>query len=259
MNIWLNTLGSVALLSLLSLIGVFAISKKGLHHLNRLLHYFISLAAGVMLGGAVFHLLPEATEAIGTGKTFSVMLATGFVTFFVLEKFLLLHHHGVSDHDFPTHDEHSENSEKVRPMVWINLFGGAVHNLVDGVTIAVAFMLDPTLGLTTVLATTLHEIPREIGDFAVLIHGGLSVKRALIFNLLTSLTAMIGAVTVLIVGSHLKGYTDLLLPIAAANFLYIALANLLPELSHVRNRMQSFIQILLIIFGLVLMFVLKQL
>lgn len=258
MNVWLYTLGSVLSLSLLSLVGVFALSQKGLHHLNRLLTYLISLAAGVMLGGAVFHLLPEAAQAMGTGKTFSLVLAASFVAFFALEKFLLLHHHGISENDLPAHDDHDEPPKQVRPMVWINLFGGAIHNLVDGVTIAVTFLIYPTLGLTTVLATTLHEIPREIGDFAVLVHGGLSVKRALFFNLLASLAAVIGAVSVLVIGSHLKGYTDLLLPIAAANFLYIALANLLPELAHVRSRAQSVKQILLIIFGLALMYFLKQ-
>lgn len=262
MNVWLYTLGSVLSLSLLSLVGVFALSTKGLHHLNRLLTYLISLAAGVMLGGAVFHLLPEAAAAMGTGKTFSLVLAASFVVFFALEKFLLLHHHGVSENDLPAHDhddhQNGDSLKQVRPMVWINLVGGAIHNFVDGVTIAVTFLLYPTLGATTVLATTLHEIPREIGDFAVLIHGGLPVKKAILFNLLTSLAAIVGAVAVLIVGSHLKGYADWLLPIAAANFLYIALANLLPELAHVRNRRQSFIQILLVIFGLALMYLLKQ-
>lgn len=257
MNVWLYTLGSVFFLSLLSLAGVFALSQRGLHHLNHLLTYLISLAAGVMLGGAIFHLLPEAAAAMGTGKGFSLILAASIVVFFALEKFLLLHHHGVSENDLPAH--HSDEPQKqVRPLVWINLLGGAIHNLVDGVTIAVTFMLYPTLGLTTVLATTLHEIPREIGDFAVLVHGGLSVKRALLFNLLASLAAIIGALAVLIIGSHLKGYTDWLLPIAAANFLYIALANLLPELAHVRNRLQSVKQILLVICGLAVMYFLKQ-
>lgn len=271
MNVWLYTLGSVGSLSLLSLLGVVALSRKGLHYLNRLLTYFISLAAGVMLGGAVFHLLPEAAQAMGTGKTFSLVLAASFVAFFALEKFLLLHHHGVSENDLPAHDDfhhdhqhnHNENYENnapriVRPMVWINLIGGAIHNFVDGVTIAVTFLIYPTLGVTTVLATTLHEIPREIGDFAVLIHGGLPVKRAILFNLLTSLAAIVGAVSVLILGSHLKGYADWLLPIAAANFLYIALANLLPELAHVRSRRQSVKQITLVIIGLAMMYSLKQ-
>lgn len=275
MNAWLYTLGSVGLLSLLSLVGVFALSQKGLRHLNRLLTYLISLAAGVMLGGAVFHLLPEAAQATGMGETFSLVLAASFVAFFALEKFLLLHYHGISENDLPARDRedyhhdhqpgsHYENYENgappriVRPMVWINLIGGAIHNFVDGVTIAVTFLVYPTLGVTTVLATTLHEIPREIGDFAVLIHGGLPVKRAILFNLLTSLAAIVGALAVLILGSHLKGYADWLLPIAAANFLYIALANLLPELAHVRSRRQSFIQVLLVVFGLALMYLLKQ-
>lgn len=264
MTVWLNTLASVGFLSLISLVGVFALTKSGLRELNRMLTYLISLAAGILLGGALFHLLPEAAETIGTGTAFSAVLAASFVVFFLLEKFLILHHHGTAETHFPAHSEIVENAQddaeggQVRPLVWVNLLGGAIHNLVDGVTIAVTFLIYPTLGLTTVLATTLHEIPREIGDFAVLVHGGLPVKRAILFNLLTSFASIAGALAVLIVGSHLKSYADWLLPIAAANFLYIALANLLPELAHVRERRQSLIQILLIIFGLALMYSLKH-
>lgn len=264
MNIWLSVLGSVFFISLLSLTGVFALTERGLYHLNRLLTYLISLAAGIMLGTAVFHLLPEAAEAMGGGTTFSLIFGASFVFFFALEKLLLFHHHHHADeNDLPdaaeNHTENqAENQKSVRPFVWINLFGGMIHNLIDGVTIAVTFLLNPPLGATTVVATTLHEIPREIGDFAVLIHGGLSVKRALVLNLLTGLVSILGAVAVLALGSHLKGYTNWLLPVAAANFLYIALANLLPELSHIRSRSQSLKQIFLIAFGMWLMFILKQ-
>ena len=256
MNIWFSVLGSVAFVSLLSLLGIFALTNRGFYFLNKSLTYFVSLAAGIMLGAAIFHLLPEAA-ANGLGKTFSFLFAGSFVFFFTLEKLLLLHHHHheISDTDL---SEIPENKNVPRPFVWINLFGGMIHNLIDGVTIAVTFLITPTLGLTTILATILHEIPREIGDFAVLVHGGLSVKRALVFNLLTAFAGIFGALAVLAAGTHLKGYTSYLLPIAAANFLYIALANLLPELSHIRSRLQSFKQILLIVFGMFLMFFLKQ-
>jgi len=260
MNNWFSVLGSVFFISLLSLTGVFALTERGLYHLNRLVTYLISLAAGIMLGTAVFHLLPEAAEAMGNGTTFSIIFGASFVFFFTLEKLLLFHHHYHADeNDLPVAPEnHAEDKTIIRPFVWINLFGGMIHNLIDGVTIAVTFLLNPSLGATTVVATILHEIPREIGDFAVLIHGGLSVKRALLFNLLTGLVSILGAVAVLALGSHLKGYTNWLLPVAAANFLYIALANLLPELSHIRSRSQSLKQILLVAFGMWLMFILKQ-
>lgn len=262
MNNWFSVLGSVFFISLLSLTGVFALTKRGLYYLNRLLTYLISLAAGIMLGTAVFHLLPEAAEAMSDGTTFSTIFGASFVFFFTLEKLLLFHHHHADENDLPAAenaaDNHADNQTIVRPFVWINLFGGMIHNLIDGVTIAVTFLLNPSLGAATVVATILHEIPREIGDFAVLIHGGLSVKRALLLNLLTGLVSILGAVAVLALGSHLKGYTNWLMPVAAANFLYIALANLLPELSHIRNRSQSFKQIFLIAFGMWLMFILKQ-
>ena len=264
MNRWVSVLGSVLFISLLSLVGIFALTDRGLYHLNRKLTYLISLAAGIMLGAAVFHILPEASETMGIGKTFSIVFGASFVFFFTLEKLLLFHHHHHADeNDLPTVSEkpaaiHAGNKTIVRPFVWINLFGGMIHNLIDGVTIAVTFLLNPSLGLTTVIATMLHEIPREIGDFAVLIHGGLPVKRALLLNLSTGLVSILGALAVLLIGTHLKGYTQWLLPVAAANFLYIALANLLPELSHIRSRSQSLKQILLIVFGMWLMFILKQ-
>lgn len=254
MNIWFYVLGSVFLISLLSLTGAFALTKRGLYHLNRLLTYLIALAAGIMLGAAIFHLLPEGAQAIGTGQTFSIVLATSFLVFFALEKFLQIHHHP-GETDRP---RDPEGKPPVRPFVWINLFGGMVHNLIDGITIAVTFLIDPMIGVSTVAATALHELPREIGDFAVLIHGGLSVKRALVLNLLTGLVSILGALGVLVLGSHLKGYADWLLPVAAANFLYIALANLLPELSHIGNRSQSLKQLLLVAFGIWLMFFLRQ-
>ena len=259
MNIWFSVLGSVIFVSLLSLLGLFALTKRGFRYLNLLLTYFVSLAAGIMLGAAIFHLLPEASAtAGGINKTFSFLLAGSFIFFFSLEKLLLLHHHHheISDTDLT---EIPAGKAKPRPFVWINLIGGMIHNLIDGVTIAVAFLITPPLGLTTVFATVLHEIPREIGDFAVLIHGGLPVKRAFVFNMLTGVAGIFGAIAVLAIGTHLKGYTNYLLPIAAANFLYIALANLLPELSHIRSRAQSLKQILLVVCGMAVMYFLEQL
>ncbi|MBC7796069.1 MAG: ZIP family metal transporter [Pyrinomonadaceae bacterium] len=270
MNVWLYSLGSVFSLSLISLLGVIALSKSGFRYLNNLLTYLISLAAGILLGGATFHLLPEAAEAMGTGTRFSLTLASSFIAFFLLEKFLIIHHHGViesdlthnhnnfDDNSYDDGDELETSNHTVRPLVWLNLVGGAIHNFVDGATIAVSFMLNPTIGLTTVVATVLHEVPREIGDFAVLTHGGLSVKRALLFNFLTSIFSVLGALAVLLLGTRLKGYTDFMLPVAAANFLYISLTNLLPELSHVRNRLQSLQQIVFLVTGVALMYFLKQ-
>ena len=236
--------------------------------MRRLQLFMVSLAAGSLLGGAFIHLLPEAVERLGTGPLFSVYLLGGFFGFFVLEKFLWHHHHG-TEHAEPVgerHREHAHAAEEVigpvpeagpeartHPVVTMVLLGDGVHNLLDGMVIAAAYLADPGVGVVATIAVLLHEVPQELGDFGVLVHGGLSPRRALLFNFLSGTAAILGAILVLWIGSRIAGLEAALITISAASFIYIAAADLIPELHRSREPKHALPQVLMIGLGLGLM------
>ncbi len=165
------------------------------------------------------HLLPESFEKLGINLTTSLYAILGILIFFVLEKFIRWRH---------CHTATSE--DHLHPVVTLNLIGNGVHNLIDGMVIGASFLVSVPLGIATTLAVILHEIPQEMGDFGVLVHGGLPVKKALLFNFFSALSAILGAVISLFVGQYSTTYTLALLPITAGGFLYIAGSDLIPEL-----------------------------
>jgi zinc and cadmium transporter len=247
MNIWIYSIGSVIFVSLISLIGVLALLLLRQEKVNQLIHIFVSFAVGALLGGAILHLIPKSFNRIQNESLVSLLILVGVVVFFALEKFLHWRH-----------SHHIEKfSERVQPFVVMNLVGDAAHNFIDGIVIAASYMVDPTLGFTTTIAVLFHEIPQEIGDFSVLIYGGLSPKKALLFNLLSALTAVLGAVFSLIIGSQVEGYSSYVLPITAGNFIYIAASDLIPELQRQKESDQGLWQLLTIILGVGLMIVPK--
>jgi zinc and cadmium transporter len=256
--LWAYTLLSVLLVSLVSLVGLFALSQDP-GRLRRLQLYLVSLAAGSLLGGAVLHLLPEAVDRLGTGMPFSLYLLAGFFGFFLLEKLLWFHHHGTAH----AGEEAGAGAEKGRraahPVVAMILLGDGVHNFLDGMVIAAAYLVHPGVGLVTTLAVVLHEVPQEIGDFGILVHGGLSVRRAVFLNFLSATTSILGAVLTLWIGSRVEGLQGPLITITAASFIYIAAADLIPELHRTREPRQSLMQVLMIGLGLGLMIVARAL
>ena len=271
-QLWAYTLLSVLLVSLVSLTGLFALSQDT-ERLRRLQLYLVSLAAGTLLGAAFLHLLPEAVDRLGTGLPFSLYLLGGFFGFFVLEKFLWHHHHG-TDHAESVGEKHRAHAHhpaaesgdageeagpeaRTHPMVTMVLLGDGVHNLLDGMVIAAAYLADPAVGLVTTLAVVLHEVPQEIGDFGVLLHGGLSVRQAVLANFLSATTAIFGAVIVLWIGTEVHGLEAALLTISAASFIYIAAADLIPELHRSREPRQALPQVLMIGLGLGLMILVR--
>lgn len=251
MQLWLYTLGSVIGVSLISLLGIVALAR-GEEKLRRATTYLISLAVGGLLGGAALHLIPRSLRHFEDGTTVWLLLLAGFVGSFVLEKYLWAHHHG---HD-PTQTVHDLSSHRapqaggLPPLASMILLGDLVHNLLDGILIAAAFLVDPAVGAVTTLAVVLHEIPQEIGDFGVLVHAGLSTRKALLLNFLTATAAVLGAVLTLLIGARTEAFTNAVLPIAAGNFLYIAAADLVPELHERRGRWVSVAQVGLIVFGI---------
>jgi zinc and cadmium transporter len=226
---WALSLLSVAAVSLVSLVGLLSLSADEAR-LRRVATALMSFAVGALLGDAFIHLIPEIFATGSDTLLRSLVILAGMLLFFVLEK-LLRHHHGT----LHAH-HHDAGHAPAPPLAMVNLLGDALHNLVDGVLIAASYLTSPTLGLATTLAVLMHEIPQELGDFGVLIHSGLPVRRAVLLNLASASLAIAGAVLTLALGS-LAGaaLTGALLPIAAGGFVYIAAADLIPELQHDRR------------------------
>lgn len=235
---------SVFLVSLMSFTGVLFLSFK-IDKLKNLLFVLISLAAGGLFGGVFFHLLPEAYEEISNDRLISFLILLGIVLFLFLEKILHWRH----CHE-PTCKEHPHI------LGYMNLISDGFHNLLDGIVIGVTYLVDPALGMATTLAVILHEIPQEIGDFGVLIYAGFSKQKALLYNFLLALTAVIGVILVFIFGQTLSEFLKYILPLAAGGFLYIAGSDLIPEIKKELTLKKSLLQILSVLFGIGLMYIL---
>ena len=233
MALWLYALGSVVLVSLVSLVGVFTLSLN-VERLQRIVFLLVSFAVGAMLGGAVIHLIPHAFAALGD-LTAGLLVLGGVLVFFVLEKFLHWRHdHGVAVAAAEVEVAAALDVERpaIQPFATMNLVGDAAHNLIDGAVIAAAYLVSIPAGIVTTVAVMLHEIPQEIGDFGVLVYGGYEPKKALLYNFVSGLAAVVGAVLALAIGSQVEGFADVLLPITAGSFIYVAGSDLIPELHH---------------------------
>ncbi len=214
----LLTLASVIGVSLISLVGLFAIPMHTLFG-KRTLVFLVSFSAGALLGDVFIHLLPELAEESNLNLTTSLYILGSIFVFFLLEKYFVWHHH----HGEGEVDEHAPHA-----YVYNVLFGDSVHNMIDGLVIAGAYQIDLRLGLATTVAVVLHEIPQEIGDFGVLIYGGFTKKKALIYNLISGLSAVAGALFAFAI-SNIAQALPILAALGAGSFIYIALADLIPQ------------------------------
>ena len=244
MSILTYTILSVLLVSLVSLAGLITLSMSR-KLLDRIMTYLVSFATGSLFGGALIHLLPEAYASASNPLHVSLWTIGGLATFFVMEKFFRWRH---CHH--PTTDEH------VHPVVPMNIFGDGMHNFIDGVLIAISYSASIPLGISTTVAVLFHEIPQEISDYSILINGGLSMKKALLVNLMTASLALVGAMFALQMGKSIIGFTDALVPLSAGGFLYIAGSDLIPELHHNTDAKKSIIQLLMLIAGVTVMTIL---
>ena len=236
-EIWLYSLISVVIVSLISLIGVWTLSIKT-ERLKIILIYLLAFSAGALFGDAFIHIFPEIGKG-GFSIFSSLFVLSGIGLFFVIEKFIHWQHCHM-----PITEEHAH------PFAYMNLIGDGLHNFIDGSIIAASFLVNIPLGVATTLAVILHEIPQEIGDFGVLLHGGFSKGKALWLNFLTALTAIIGAVITLIVGRSVENVSSFLLPIAAGGFIYIAGSDLIPELHKETEVKRSFMQLIAFLVGI---------
>src|SRR3989338_893154 len=243
-TIYIYAFVSVIIVSLISIIGVFSLSIKE-EFIKKYIGLFISLAVGALLGDALIHLIPETFKNSSNSVFVSLLIISGILVFFTLEKFLHWHHHG-EDKDEPN----------IHPVGKLLLFTDGFHNLIDGIIIGVSFLVSIPVGIATTLAVVLHEIPQEIGDFAVLIHSGYDKKRALWLNFLSALMAIVGVFFALIFGSIAEAFTLWILPIAAGGFIYIAVADLIPELHKTKELKYSVLQLGTLLVGILTMIVL---
>jgi len=234
-------LASVFIVSLMSLVGAFSLHLRP-KLLDKILFALVSFAAGALLAAAFLDLIPEALER--DASVVPLWALIGVVVFYMIETFLYWYHCHYGHH------HHHSHHHPVKPYAWLNLIGDGVHNFVDGMIIAAAYLVNIPLGITTTVAVVLHEIPQELGDFGVLVFGGISSSRALFYNFLSALTSFLGAILVYYFSATVQNISVYLVPFAAGGFIYIASADLLPELHKERNLNLALLQLVLFFSGI---------
>jgi len=251
----LNTLAWIILVTLVS--GVLSVLAAGLflalpgRQREAALPHLVSFATGALLGAALLALIPHAVIGAGSDHVHEVGIAliAGIALFFVLEKFLLWRHCHDDHCDTHTVSDHDHEHARKKASGTLVLVGDALHNVLDGVLIAAAFLTDVHLGLVTSLAIMAHEVPQEVGNFAVLLHSGVSRRRALLLNMLTSLTAVIGGVVGYFALEKSLAALPFALAVAASSLLYVAVADLIPGLHRRTDARSGVMQVLLLTVG----------
>ena len=229
----------------MSFVGVFALSLK-IEKLKKITFLLVSLSAGTLLGGAFLHLIPEAIKETGLKDYFWLIILSGILLFFLMEKIICWRHcHVPTSHDHP------------HPLGKMNLIGDGFHNFLDGIIIAAAFLMDINLGIITTIAVVIHEIPQEIGDFGVLIHAGYTRAKALTLNFVIALFSLFGAVMTLLLSQFFENIIPFIIPLTAGGFIYIATADLIPELKKDVSPSKSILQFITILIGVGIMLLLK--
>lgn len=234
--------------------AVFLLLKD--HHRNAVLPHGISFAIGALLAVAFWGLIPEAFEKVKPDhfQTLSATILAGILGFFVLEKLLIWRHchHGSCEAHGDDHEGHGHSHSNVKSAGALIILGDSIHNFVDGVLIAAAFLTDVKLGIVTSLAVAAHEIPQEVGDFAILLDSGYSRSKALFYNVLASLTTVMGGILAYFSLEDLHDSLPYFLALAASSFIYIAVADLIPSLHTKTDMKTSLQQIILIAAGVLL-------
>ena len=233
------------IVSLISLIGISIFLKK--KYTQKFMEATISLAAAVLLGNVFFHLFPEIVELYETNgnidfQIISLWILGSIIFFFLTEKYLHWHH--CQDHD------HGKNC--IHPMGYNVLIGDGLHNFIDGIVIATSFMLDVRIGIMATIAIALHEIPQEISDFSLLLHAGFSKAKALFWNLMSALSAVIGGILAYFYIQTAE-HQLFLTALAAGSFLYIAMADIMPHLHGEKNK-HHIHQLIWFVIGLLIMY-----
>ncbi len=238
MIVLIQILIAVLIVSLVSVLGILIFFRK--KTLNKILFFLVSFAAGTLLGAAFLDLLPEALEN-GFKESVPIFILAGILSFFILEKFLYWHHH---------HTGHEQ--EEVHGFTYLNIIGDGIHNFLDGAIIAVSFMTDLSLGIVTTIAIIAHEIPQEIADFSILIYGGFSRVKALVYNFITALTAVVGSLFTYFFSGLMENSHLYIAAFTIGGFVYIASTDLIPEIHKEKDIKKSILQLLVLALGIAL-------
>jgi zinc and cadmium transporter len=231
--IWITVAG--VLMSAIALIGSITLVLKQ-STLERILLPLVAFAAGSLLGGAMLHMIPASLETLDSSLAVFLCVLAGFVVFFSLEQFLHWHHC------------HRAAADCKQPLTYLILIGDGLHNFLGGIAVGGTFLIDIRLGVTTWIAAALHEIPQELGDFAVLVHGGWTKGKALAFNALSALLFLLGGLLVYFASSYVD--VAYLVPFAAGNFLYIGASDLVPEINKHENLRASAVHLGALVLGI---------
>lgn len=248
MDILFNSLIATFLVSVISFIGILSLFFKD-RILNKIVFYLVAISAGSLMGGAFLHLIPEAMESVGSGHgvdNVALSILVGFIAFFILERVLHWHH---------CHKHGGDCS--VHPFTYLNLIGDGLHNCIDGVVIIAAFSVSYELGIATTMSIILHEIPQEISDFGVLVYGGFTKSKALAFNFMSGLLALVGAFLGYLLINAAQGAMPILLGLTAGGFIYVSASDLIPEMHKESKFSKSLIAFICFFLGVSLMFFLK--
>jgi zinc and cadmium transporter len=244
MNVFFWILGSGLLMSAIALIGSVTLLLKPAT-LERIILPLVATAAGALIGGAFLHMIPAGLAEYGDTTGFYLWILGGFTSFFALEQLLHWHHC------------HRASADCKKPLTYLILIGDGLHNFIGGLAIAGTFLIDVRLGIMSWLAAAAHEIPQELGDFGVLIHGGWEKRKALIFNVLSGLTFLAGGLIAYFASFEFD--ISFLVPFAAGNFIYIGASDLIPEINRHSEVRRNYIHFISFIVGLLLMAALKLL
>lgn len=239
----------VVTVSLVSFVGIFLLLLRE-EKLKKIIFIMVALSVGALFGDAMIHLLPEAFENSINPILTSLSVLIGVMIFFVMEKFLhWKHSHSVEEKE-------EDHSSSIKPIGYLSLISDGVHNFIDGVIIGVSFLVSIPVGIASTMAIILHEIPQEVGDLGLLLHAGFTRRRALFYNFISALIAVSGTLLALILGEKINNFTEMVLPIAAGGFIYIAGSDLVPELHKITDPKKSALQFLAIVIGIGLMMLL---
>ncbi len=239
MNELFSIILSTFTLSLITFVSVILLSFKA-ELLSKIIFSLVSIAAGTMLGSSFLHLLPEAMEFLAPEIVLKTTLMS-ILGFYLLEKIMHWHH------------PHNEGGH-VHSFGYMNLFGDIIHNFIDGLILASAFVVDIRLGLVTLFALALHEIPQELSDFAVLIYAGFTKKKAILVNFLAGVSSVLGGIVGYFLSYSAESVVPYLLPVAAGGFLYIATSDLVPEIKKERDYKKSMAASIMLMLGVALSF-----
>ena len=246
-SIWLPSLCSVLIVSLVSFVGVFTLAASRAT-LQKWVFLLVSLAIGGLYGDAFIHIIPESMRVFANPLLPSLLILLGVFLFFTLERILHWHHYHNIHEDHPQHTD-----PQIKPVGIISLVSDGFHNFFDGIIIVAGYAVGMEVGLATTLAVVLHEIPQEIGDFGILMHAGFRKIQALFFNFLSATLAILGTIVALAIGEYAQEFVLFALPVVAGGFLYIAGSDLVPELHKSSSARNTWLQFLAIGVGFSLM------